>query len=170
LLLLGSGYLFVNLAYLLVGPEHWLGVLVPVALLGGALNAAWTVSANQLLLGVAPREKRSFYVSAYNFTNGWLMASGPLLGGLLADRLPFLGWRLPGGLPCCYFHILLTLAVTGGAAALFILAGVQAPGPDSRNTSEPYHVLSGRVRLLWRARRPATAPALVDNSQEYATI
>jgi MFS family permease len=123
LVLLGSGYLFVNLAYGFIGPVS-MALLIPVVLVGGVLIGAWTVSTNQLLLAVAPRTNRSYYVSAYNFTNGWLMAGGPLLGGLLADHLPVLGWVLPGGLPCCYFHLLLILASAGGVGALIILAGL----------------------------------------------
>jgi MFS family permease len=149
LLLLGSGYLFVNLAYLLVAPHHGLALLLPVALVSGALNAAWTVGANQLFLGVAPRESRSYYISAYNLTNGWLMAGGPLLGGLLADRLPVLSWGLPGGLPFCYFHLLLIAATVGGALALIVLAKLEAPG---RSASEgtprrSQHRFRARFRL-----------------------
>ena len=121
LLTIGSGYLFVNLCYLLVGPGRYSGLLILVAATSGALNAAWTVSANQLVLGMAPRRNRSFFVAAYNATNGFLMAGGPLLGGLLADCLPPTHYRLPCGLPVCYFHILLALASTGGAIALSLL-------------------------------------------------
>lgn len=124
LLLIGSGYLFVNALYFAVPSGQLLGLLMAAGLLGGACNAAWTVGVNQLLVGVAPRENRSFYVSAFNFTNGWLMAGGPLLGGLLADRWPVLGWSLPGGLPCCYFHVLLLGGLIAGAIALIVLSGV----------------------------------------------
>jgi MFS family permease len=146
LLLLGSGYLFVNLLYLVVLPDRFLALLVVVAVVGGALNAAWTVSSNQLLLGMAPRENRSFYVAAYDLTNGWLMAGGPLLGGLLADRLPVLSWHLPGGLCCCYFHLLLTMACLGGAAALTLLARVPESGREAES-------ILPRVRF-WRVRWP----------------
>jgi MFS family permease len=151
LLILGSGYLFVNLLYLVVLPGHGLWLLVVVALIGGALTAAWTVSSNQLLLGMAPRENRSFYVAGYDFTNGWLMAGGPLLGGWLADHMPAPTWLLPGGLSVCYFHVLLLLACTGGAVALVILARV----PEPVRTVE---TVVPRLRS-WRLRRPrATAP------------
>jgi len=124
LLLFGAGYLFVNLAYLAIGPGRGLWFLVPLALLSGALSAGWTVGSQQILLSVAPAEGRSWFVSVYNCTNGWLMAGGPLLAGWLADRWPVLGWRLPGGLPCCYFHLLLGLAAVGGLAALAVLLRV----------------------------------------------
>jgi MFS family permease len=140
LLLVGSGYLFVNLAYWLVGPAS-MAALVPISLAAGALAGAWTVVTNQLLLATAPRENRSYFVSAYNLTNGWLMAGGPLLGGLLADRLPFLGWSLPGGLPCCYFHLLVLLACLGGAGALVLLSGSPALGMESSPEPTP----EGRV-------------------------
>lgn len=169
LLLIGSGYLFVNLAYLVVGPDRYLGLLVPVALVGGALNAAWTVSSHQLLLDVAPQANRSYYVSAHNCTNGWLMAGGPLLGGLLADRLPVLDWQLPTGLPCCYFHLLLFLAVGGAATALVVLSGV---GIGARPRAQPEKVPAVR---LWRApvhgwRRVQPAHAAVDRAEEFATL
>jgi MFS family permease len=172
LLLCGSGSLFVNLAYLVVRPERGLLWLMPVSFLGGALTAAWTVSAQQLLLGIAPRENRSFYVSAYNFTNGWLMAGGPLLGGLLADRLPVLGWQLPGGLPCCYFHALLLLAVVGGMGALTILAGVPATPAPGRRALPPKRdrVLWARVRVLWQPRRERTTSQSLDNGRRFATL
>jgi MFS family permease len=159
LVLVGSGYLFVNLAYCLIGPAA-MGLLIALALVSGVLTGAWTVSTNQLLLAVAPRSKRSFFVSAYNFTNGWLMAGGPLLGGILADRLPVLGWRIPGGLPCCYFHLLLVLACIGGSAALVILLRV----PACRRHVVPAvvppggQIIWGRVRIFGpAARRELTA-------------
>ena len=95
--------------------------LLPLAFITGTLSAAWTVSNQQHLLRSAPKENRSFYISAHNFTNGLLMAAGPLIGGLVGRRAPFLNWTWPGGLPCCYFHILLFLASVGGCGALFIL-------------------------------------------------
>lgn len=164
LLALGSGHLFVNLAYLVVRPgqEGW---LVPVALAGGALNAAWTVSVNQLLLGLAPRENRSYYISAFNFTNGWLMAGGPLLGGLLADRLPLLGWGLPGGLPCCYFHLLLALATAGGllAVAFLVREPSAAPAAEARRAPPP--------TWLWiRLSLSEEESQAVDKRRKYATL
>ena len=169
ILLIGSGYLFVNLAYLSIPPGRYVGALVLVALVSGTLTAAWTVSVNQVLLGVAPRANRSFYVSAYNCTNGFLMAGGPLLGGLLADRLPVVGWSLPGGLTCCYFHMLLALAAAGGAAGLAILARV--PAPTQTAEPAPVRLIWGRIVLPWRGPRgqPAAA-ARVDAAREYATI
>jgi MFS family permease len=157
-LLLGAGYLFSNLIYLVVAPAHFAWVLVPLATVSGALNAAWTVGANQALLGVSPRQDRSFFVSAYNFTNGWLMAGGPILGGLLADRLPLLGLTLPGGLPCCYFHVLIALAVTGGAAALVILARLPAPAPCGPTPTGLG--FWGRARLLWETGLESKVRAL----------
>lgn len=154
LMVIGSGYLFVNLAYLLVHPEGMLGALVPVALVSGALNAAWTVGTHQLLLKVAPREKRSFFISAYNFTNGWMMAAGPLLGGLLADSLPILSVQLPSGMWCCYFHVLLVFAFVGGLGALTLLRGVPVAAP--RGAPEPTlvpRVIAVRFRLVRRAWR-----------------
>jgi MFS family permease len=170
LLLLGSGYLFVNLAYLVVGPEHWLWLLPPVSFLGGALNAAWTLSTQQLLLGIAPSKNRSFYVSAHNFTNGWLMAGGPLLGGWLADRLPVLGGHLLGGLPFCYFHLLLLLAMGGGLAALVILTRV--PVTRTAPLTPVNSVLWTRVRLLWHREgvRRAVAEPVLDKRKEFATL
>jgi MFS family permease len=148
LLLVGSGYLFINLAYCLVGPGS-LPLLVPIGLAGGALAGAWTVVTNQLLLATAPRENRGYFVSAYNLTNGWLMAGGPLLGGLLADRLPLLGGGLPGGLPWCYFHLLVLLACAGGAAALVVLAGGTAGRRAAPSAPAPagQRVVFARVRL-----------------------
>jgi MFS family permease len=157
LLLLGSGYLFVNLFYLFVGPGQTLGLLLAVVLVGGACNAAWTVAGNQLLLAVSPREGRSYYVSAYDAVNGWMMAGGPLLGGLLADALPVLGWDLPGGLPCCYFHLLLLLSCAGGALALVLLAGVrsQPEEPPAVRAALPAPLLlRRRVRLKWTRSGP----------------
>jgi Na+/melibiose symporter-like transporter len=166
LLILGSGYLFVNLTYLCVGPGPHVGLLVAVALVSGALNAAWTVTANQLLVGVAPRENRSIYVSAHNFTNGWLMAGGPLLGGWLADRMPVLGWNLPSGLACCYFHLLLVLAACGGATALLLLAGVPSPRPAAaqpRAIPASWRLLGFRIRATGLPNRWRHAPPVAAN-------
>ncbi len=170
LLLLGSGYLFVNLIYLVVGPNRFLWVLLPISFLGGALNAAWTVSAQQLLLHVSPRENRSFYISVHNFTNGWLMAGGPLLGGLLADWLPVLGWHMPGGLPCCYFHILLLLALCGGTVALSILAGVPAtpPAKDDLLANGEIRILKARVSP--RRRRVQKVKPALEDTEQFASL
>ena len=124
LLFIGSGYLFLNSVYFFVARGQGIGWLLPVALLGGALNAAWSIGANQFFLSVAPRAERGYFISAYNLTNGWLMAGGPLIGGLLADRLPILNVRLPGGGVCCYFHLLLAAALIGGAMALLLIVRV----------------------------------------------
>jgi MFS family permease len=164
LLLLGSGYLFVNLFYLFVGSGHTLGLLLLVVFVGGACNAAWTVAGNQLLLAVSPREGRSYYVSAYDCVNGWMMAGGPLLGGLLADALPVLGWEMPGGLPCCYFHLLLLLSCVGCAAALFLLVGVRRSPEDSpavRTGALTRLLFWGRVRLRWTR----TGPVLMQTAE-----
>ncbi len=98
---------------------------------------------------MAPAANRGFYVSAHNFTNGWLMAGGPLLGGLIADRLPVLGVTLPGGLPGCYFHVLLLIAVVGGVAALCVLARVPVAEPAKPQAAPAGRVIWGRVRLVW---------------------
>lgn len=150
LLTLGSGYLFVNLFYLFIGPGRYANMLIAVAAASGALNAAWTVSANQLVLGMAPRRNRSFFVAAYNATNGLLMAGGPILGGLLADCLPLTRYRLPCGLPVCYFHVLLMLAMAGGAVALSML--LRSPA--------------------FRGRALVQTQASIDleEAQEYATV
>jgi hypothetical protein len=170
LLLLGSGYLFVNLIYLVVGPNRLLWVLLLVSFLGGALNAAWIVSTQQLLLHVSPRENRSFYISAHNFTNGLLMAGGPLLGGLLADWLPVLGWHMPGGLAWCYFHILLLLALCGGTVALGVLAGVPAMQQvkDYVLAARPMRLRKARVSLHGKKAR-RIEPALED-AEQFANV
>jgi hypothetical protein len=169
LLPLASGYVFVNLAYLAIPPGRYLALLIGIALVGGALNAAWTVCAYQLLLGVAPRENRSFYVSAYNGVNGLLMAGGPILGGLLADHLPVLGWHLAGGLTCCYFHLLLVLAGVGGLVGLAVLLGM----PLDHKAALPVtpRVVWARLALVWQARhKPAPAAVAADTPREYATM
>jgi MFS family permease len=158
LLIIGSGYLFVHRAYLMVGGGRSIPVLLLVAALFGGLNAAWTIGTNQLVLGLAPRENRSYYVAAFNFTNGWLMAGGPILGGLLADRVPITHYWLPCGLPLCYFHILLGLATVGGIVALCIL--LRSPAFRTVETALPAPIRA----------HPETPAVAVDRSREYATI
>jgi MFS family permease len=155
LLIIGSGYLFVHLAYLMVGGGRSIPVLLLVAALFGGLSAAWTIGTNQLVLGLAPRENRSYYVAAFNFTNGWLMAGGPILGGLLADKLPITHYWLPCGLPLCYFHILLGLATAGGIVALCIL--LRSPAFRAAEAPAPAPILAARA-------------VNVDKPREYATI
>jgi MFS family permease len=155
LLLVGSGYLFVNLAYLFMPPGNGLWLLLPVALVGGALNAAWTVASHQLLLAVAPRANRSYYVSAYNVIGGWLMAGGPLLGGLLADRAPLLSWHLPGGMPCCYFHILILLAAVGGMIGLIFLARVPT---EKEGQASLRRLIRVRFHVSWLRGRVGREP------------
>lgn len=139
LLLLASLHLFINLAYLAIPAGRLFGLLVLVALINGALTAAWAVGVNQLLLGLAPRENRSVFVSVFNCVNGWLMAGGPILGGCIADRFPMMSWSLPGGLGFCYFHLLVVVASIGGLAALAVLFF-----PAAEATPQ-YAVLSTRV-------------------------
>jgi Na+/melibiose symporter-like transporter len=172
-ILLGSGYLFVNLAYLLIQPAWHVFALLPLAFITGTLSAAWTVSNQQHLLRSAPKENRSFYISAHNFTNGLLMAAGPLLGGVLADKSPVLNWSWPGGLHCCYFHVLLFLASIGGCAALLILLGgreetVEKPVVDAAPARQ---VLRARflLTLAGSAGLPAAGPVL-DERREVATL
>lgn len=161
--LIGSGYLFVYLVYLPLGGT---GGLLPLALVGavsGALNSAWTVAASQLLLGLAPKSVRSYYVSACNATSGVLMAGGPLLGGWLADRLPLLGRELPGGLPCCYFHVLIVAAAVGGAASLLILFGWCNQEPAVART------VPARLRTVMDLRR-LQALRLKMTDENFATV
>ena len=157
ILLLGSGYLFINLFYLLIQPAWHVFALLPLAFVTGTLSAAWTVSNQQHLLHSAPKENRSFYISAHNFTNGLLMAAGPLIGGLLADWAPVFNWSWPGGLPCCYFHILLFLASVGGCCALVILMSRSAetePVPCTPEAAAP-RILQARFVLALPNRRAA---------------
>ena len=172
-LLLGSGYLFVNLAYLLIQPAWHIVALLPLSFISGILSAAWTVSNQQHLLRAAPKENRSFFISAHNFTNGILMAAGPLIGGLLADRAPVLGWNWPGGLPCCYFHILLILASVGGCGALVILlnGAAETEATPEVGPAQLQEVLHGRFVLAFpgNGRLQAEQPAL-DEGREVATL
>jgi predicted MFS family arabinose efflux permease len=172
-LLLGSGYLFMNLAYLLIQPAWHVFAMLPLAFFTGTLSAAWTVSNQQHLLRMAPKENRSYYISAHNFINGLLMAAGPLLGGLLADKAPVLNWKWPGGLDCCYFHILLFLATLGGCGALLILLGGQEEtGAESELETAPVHeVLQARfvLTLPGSPALPALEPVL-DEHREVARL
>lgn len=145
LLLLASGHLFVNLSYLFIPPGRFLGPLVLVAMISGALTAAWAVAVNQLLLALAPRAHRGIFVSAFNFTNGWLMAGGPLLGGCLACRMPLVHWALPAGVIGCYFHLLVVLSSVGGLAALAILFWTPQPAPQPEASQPVYAVVQTRV-------------------------
>lgn len=173
ILLLGAGYLFINLAYLIIQPAWHVFALLPLAFVTGTLSAAWTVSNQQHLLRLAPKENRSFYISAHNFTNGLLMAAGPLMGGILADRAPVLNWRWPGGLDCCYFHILLFLAAIGGCGALVILLS-----GGSEPETEPQAVLAANTEVI-QARfvlaLPGGGPMMaqepsLDEGREVATL
>ncbi len=172
-MLLGSGYLFVNLAYLVIQPAWHVFALLPLVFATGTLSAAWIVSNQHHLLRTAPRENRSFYISAHNFTNGLVMAAGPLIGGLLADRAPFMNWTWPGGLPCCYFHILLFLATAGGCVALLILLSGAAESATAftDETEEKSEVRQVRLVLALpgSAALPAAEPGL-DSRREVATL
>jgi predicted MFS family arabinose efflux permease len=172
-ILLGAGYLFVNLAYLFIRPEWHVFALLPLAFVSGTLNAAWTVSNQQHLLLAAPKENRSFYISAHNFTNGLLMAAGPLIGGLLADRAPVLNWRWPGGLDCCYFHVLLFLATLGGCGALLILlSGLSESDAEPASVLTPTtEVIQTRLVLALPGNGPlATREESLDEAGEVATL
>lgn len=155
LLPFASSYLFVNLGYLVISSQNALLLLVPMSLLGGALNACWTVATQQLMLRSTPRQDRGYFISTYNLVNGWLMAGGPLLGGWLADQCPLLGWTLPGGLPCCYVHLLLIVSMLGGLAALAVLVTL----PETMAKEEIHAQFQG-----WRVKLP-TRPIAVDRAE-----
>lgn len=172
-LLLGAGYLFINLAYLVIQPSWHVFALLPLAFITGTLNAAWTVSNQQHLLRTAPKENRSFYISAHNCTNGLLMAAGPLIGGLLADRAPVLNWQWPGGLDCCYFHILLFLATIGGCGALVILLnGPRGAESAAEIAMTPVtEVIQGRFVLALPGGEALLTPERsLDEVSEVATL
>ncbi|MCS6850993.1 MAG: MFS transporter [Gemmataceae bacterium] len=149
LLLFGSGHLLVLAAYLVMDRTWGLVVLLPLTLVQGGLTTAWTVASQQLMLNLSPRSRRSFFVSVYNVTTGWLMALSPLLAGLVADRWKVLDATLSNGLPVCYFHVLLVAALAGALIALAVLAGLPADGPP-RPSNRPGLLRWGWVRLLPR--------------------
>lgn len=131
LLFVGAGHLFAQLTLLLVGQHHYQTGLLAASLLSGVLLGAWQVGSQQMLFDLAPRKNRGFYTAAYNMTNGWGIAAGSFLGGILADRLGATKWILPTGLPFAYLHVLLVIGVALGMVALLLLTRVSVTAQPS---------------------------------------
>ena len=148
--------------------------LLPLSFITGTLSAAWTVSNQQHLLLSAPKENRSFYISAHNFTNGLLMAAGPLIGGVLADQITDLELELAGRAALLLFPCIASLGFGRRMCGLAHSAGRQQ---RNRGEARPLKRSSrGRCCKLDLylpcpavAELPAPEPVL-DEHGEVATL
>ena len=106
-----------TLCYVFLTKGNYAYLLPLLSLAAGFFGPAFWEGSNQLMLTLAPRERRVVYISWYNTIIGTVSALGPLAGGILSDLLS--GFRLRvGPMEFRGFHV--------GQLASFLLLGVAA--------------------------------------------
>jgi hypothetical protein len=121
------GYLIAlaNLGYVFLSRSDYVYVLPLLSLAYGFFGPAFWEGSNQLMLTIAPPERRVVYISWYNAIVGLLSGMGAIAGGYVVEALA--GFRLPiGGFELRGFHV----GQVGGiviivAAALLLMRKVK---------------------------------------------
>jgi HEAT repeat protein len=106
-----------TLGYVFLTPRNYVYVLPLLSLAAGFFGPAFWEGSNQLMLTLAPPERRVVYIGWYNTIIGIVSAAGPIGGGYLDEALK--DFRLRAGpLELRGFHIvqLACLALLGVAA------------------------------------------------------
>ncbi len=106
-----------TLGYVFLTPGDYAYVLPLLSLAGGFFGPAFWEGSNQLMLTLAPPERRVVYISWYNTILGTVSALGPLAGGYLSAALSGFSLRV-GPMGFRGFHVgqLLSLVLLGIAA------------------------------------------------------
>ncbi len=106
-----------SLCYVFLTKGNYVYLLPLLSLAAGFFGPAFWEGSNQLMLTLAPRERRVVYISWYNTIIGSVSALGPLAGGILSDLLS--GFRLRvGPMEFRGFHV--------GQLVSFVLLGMAA--------------------------------------------
>jgi FOG: HEAT repeat len=93
-----------TLGYVFLTPKDYIYVLPLLSLAAGFFGPAFWEGSNQLMLTLAPPERRVVYIGWYNAIIGIVSAFGAFGGGLLATALS--GFSLPiGGFELRGFHV-----------------------------------------------------------------
>jgi MFS family permease len=93
-----------TLGYIFLTQKNYAYVLPLLSLAGGFFGPAFWEGSNQLMLTLAPRERRVVYISWYNTIVGTVSALGPLAGGYLGVALSNFRFRL-GPMEFRGFHV-----------------------------------------------------------------
>jgi hypothetical protein len=102
-------------------------VQIPLSFFAGGLYGGVGLAQVNLLGALTPREGRTTAMAVHWTLVGVLGALGPLVGGLIMDGLgppdPASRWRVPGGVPFAYQHLLVALHM---AISFFVAAPLLA--------------------------------------------
>lgn len=136
--ILGRLWVFTSVVYFFMGPDNYRWLLPIQLLVQSVVSAGVFVAMQNLMIGIAPKEEREYYVSIFWSVIAVAGAIGPWLGGLLADAVPTVPIMLPHGQPVCYLHIMLAVCFAGTLLNLPLMTKI----PDVR----------GERLLPWFAR------------------
>ena len=106
-----------TLGYVFLTPGDYAYVLPLLSLAGGFFGPALWEGSNQLMLTLAPPERRVVYISWYNTILGIVSALGPIGGGYLNQALSALRFHV-GPMEFRGFHV--------GQAASLVILGIAA--------------------------------------------
>jgi len=107
--------------YFFMGPDNYRWLLPLQLLLHGLIVAGGPVASQNLMIGIAPRAEREYYISIFYAVVAGAGALGPLVGGLLADAVPVLPITLPNGQPASYVHMMLVICFIGTVLNMWFL-------------------------------------------------
>jgi len=113
-----------TLCYVFLTPGDYTYVLPILSLVAGFFGPAFWEGSNQLMLTIAPPERRVVYISWYNAIVGLVSGVGAISGGFIAGALA--GFRLElGGVDLRSFHVGQIVCVLIVIAAAFLLRTVR---------------------------------------------
>lgn len=122
---------------------YWIGFAVNAW--SGAMWAAISLAAANLLLKLAPREKNAVYLSTFGALSGLATAAAPIVSGFVSEAAK--GWSLDvGGLHLYHFKFMFLASFVARAASIALLARI--PEREERPAVEVVRAL-GTWRTLW---------------------
>jgi HEAT repeat protein len=133
--ILSNFSMFSFVTYFFMGPDNYIWLLPLQVLLHGLIVAGGPVASQNLMIGIAPRAEREYYVSIFSAMVAGAGALGPWVGGRLADWIPIVNITLPHGQPVSYVHVMLMICFVGTVLNMWFLmrripdVRAQAVGP-----------------------------------------
>jgi len=120
------GYLvgLATVGYVFLTPGNHAYVLPLLSLAAGFFGPAFWEGSGQLMLTLAPPERRVVYISWYNTLIGLVSAAGPIAGGLVSDLLSDFRLEL-GPVELGGFHVVQVASLLLLGAAALLLRGVR---------------------------------------------
>jgi MFS family permease len=133
---------FAGVSWLVASPKHFQHLYAAYFVTGFMLAGFQQVGQFNLMIKMVPAENRAHYLSVYfSFTN-LLVAIGPLLGGLVLNRLPATAGTLFGHTLTRY-HLMIGSTIALCLLTLFILRVVREPAAKS---------MRDLVNVMWHMR------------------